>query len=458
MPNPAQPSPTPSIAGAATGNQPASEHRPRRWLWYVLTAGLIALLFAGHLVAGTYIKSRARQSIADREPQVALEWLKWAATLNRSDAEAEFLRARACRKLGEFNQVREHLTRAFKLGYSLNSIEREQVLALAQAGQMRDAEPSLGGLLTDPQGDAQEICEAFVHGFLLNRRYSEAFELLTPWIADYPRSPQPYYIRGHMQVMMQRYHPAVADFRKALALDPGHDATIFELADVLDQLHQPDEALTYYSQARKYPRFEMMAGVGESRSLKILGRSDEARTVIQQVLAKFPDEPLPHQALGQIELEAGNYEEALKHLDIAVVKLGYDIELRNARGAALRSLKRLKEANQEFDYVKAASRALNRAGDLRELVQTNPNDYKSRYEIGLLFLKYYQPQEGVIWLQSVFNFKPDHRGAHQALADYYASREKEDPKFHDLAEQHRKAAAAAPADEADVEPAKKTES
>ncbi len=449
MPSPAQSSsPTPKRE-TSPDSRPADRNRRRRrwWLWYLLTGAMIALLFGGQRVAGTIVKSQARECIAKRDPDGALQWLKWSAALDRRDAEAEFLRARAYRKLGEFNLVREHLSLAFKQGYSVTRLEREQTLALAQSGQLHEAEPQLSGLLTDPQGDAPEICEAFVHGFIMNRRFGDAFEMLTPWIADYPGSPQPYYIRGHLHVQLQQYKLAEADLRKALELDPRHEATTFELGDVLEQLHRPEEALTYYIRAGKYPRFEMLAGIGESRCLKILGRNDEARAVILRIIEKHPQEPLAHQSLGQIELEAGKYEDALKHLDLAAVKLGYDSELRNARGTALRGLRRLDEARREFEYVSESSRALGRAADLRDKVQAEPTDFQSRYEIGKIFLKYAPPQEGVIWLQSVFNYQPHHQGAHQALADYYTSREKEDPKFRELAERHRKEAAAAPRDE-----------
>lgn len=442
MPSAANPSSTPSQAGNSSTSPPATRPR-RRWLWYVLTAAMIAALFGGREVIGSYAKSQARYCIAHRDPQAALNWLQWCQRLDPSDAEAEFLRARSYRKLGQLNSLRDHLAQAFKLGYSVDRLEREQVLAQAQAGQLAEAEPHLAGLLTDPQGDAAEICEAFVHGFYLNRRLADAFQLLIPWIADFPASPQPYYIRGHIQIGLQRYKQAEADLRKALELDPRHDATAFELADVLDQLHQPAAALPYFERAAKSPKFEMMAGVGQSRCLKILGRPEESRAIILKVLEKYPSDPLPHQTLGQIELEAGNYKEALKHLDVAVAKLPYDSELRNARGTALRGLKQLDAARREFDYVNEASRAMSRYHDLRDELLEKPDDFERRFEIGKLLLKYSEPREGVIWLQSVFNYAPHHRGAHQTLADYYQSRSKEDPAFENLAAQHRKEAEAA---------------
>lgn len=446
MPSAAHPSSTPSQAGTSSDSPAPTQPKRRSWLlWLALTVALIAALFGGREVVESYVKSQARRCIANRTPEAALDWLQWCERLDPADAEAEFLRGRACRKLGQLNLLRDHLARAFKLGFPVGRLEREQILAQAQAGQLSEAEPHFSRLLTDPQDDGQEICEAFVHGYYLNRRIGDAFQLLAPWIADYPNSPQPYYIRGHIQVGLQRYKQAEVDLRKALELDPRHHATAIELAGVLEQLHQPAAALPYFEQAVKSPKFELVAGVGRSRCLKILGRHDESRAVILSILEKYPSEPLPHQALGQIELEAGNYKEALKHLDVAVAKLPHDTELRNARGTALRGLKQLDAARREFDYVNEASRAMSRYHDLRDEILEKPDDYERRFEIGKLLLKYSDPREAVIWLQSVLNYSPHHQGAHQVLADYYQSRSQEDPAFEKLSAQHRKEAEAAPA-------------
>ena len=451
MPSEPHPAAVPAKPGSPANSASQSRPRRRRWLWFGLAAALIALLFGGRGIAAACIHSMARGCISSRHSEQALEWLTWCDRIDRRDGEAEFLRARAYRKLGQFTQVRDHLQRAHKLGISVPRLDREQILAHAQSGQLTEAEPFLGMLLSNPENDSEEICEAFVNGFSINRRYADAFRLIEPWIADYPGHAYPHYVRGHLQLELRRTKEAEADLRKAIELDPSHNATAFELADALQKLNRPEDALAFYRQAAKSPRFEVMGKVGESRCLTVLGHSDQARALIAQILEKHPQDVEANKTLGQIELEAGNFAAALKHFDLAMTRLAYLPDLRSARGSALRGLRRMDEARAEFDFVKVASAEMARSNDLRDEIQADPTNYQLRYEVGKILLKYSVPQEGVIWLQSVFNYSPHHRGAHQALADYYSSRAREDPAFQKLADFHLNEARTDPVAEENAE-------
>jgi hypothetical protein len=46
-------------------------------------------------------------------------------------------------------------------------------------------------------------------------------------------------------------------------------------------------------------------------------------------------------------------------------------------------------------------------------------------------------QQGLIWLHSALQVDAEHAGAHRALAEHYESQARTDPRFRELAEQHR---------------------
>lgn len=411
----------------------------RAWVWFAAAGVIILLLFVGPSVAASTWNLWAAQAIADDQPDRALGWLKWSVWLNNRDGEAVFLTARAYRKKGQFDQVREQLLRAHKLNFDPRRLEKEQVLALAQNGQMMEAEPAFGELLRNPQGDEVEICEAFTHGFFLNRQYNEAFRLLESWIKDFPNSVKPYYMRGHIQSRLQHYPQAESDFRKVLSIDSNHPAAAFGLGEALRSQQMP-EALQYYEMATNVPEYALLAGIGKTQCLKMLGRTDEAKVVARDLLNRFPDDAGPQREMGQLELETGNYAEALRYLDMAIVKLPNDRETRNARGSALRGLRRLDEARKEFELVNEARLALERAQMLSEKLEKEVDSPELRFEIGRIYLKYSEPREGVIWLQSVFNYEPRHRQAHLELARYYDQKSKNSPEFAKLARHHRQLA------------------
>ena len=99
---------------------------------------------------------------------------------------------------------------------------REQIMAQAQLGEMRDAEKQRTRLLSDPQGDEPEICYAFVQGYLQIHQYAAARQLLNGWAADFPEDPRPLFLRGTVQMNAELWKEAEADFRKTLTIDPKH--------------------------------------------------------------------------------------------------------------------------------------------------------------------------------------------------------------------------------------------
>jgi Tfp pilus assembly protein PilF len=71
---------------------------------------------------------------------------------------------------------------------------------------------------------------------------------------------------------------------------------------------------------------------------------------------------------------------------------------------------------------------------LQEFVKS-PEEFKTRHEIGVVFLRLGRADEAVRWWKAALREKPDYAPTHRALADYYEKAGKKD-----LAEQHRKLA------------------
>ena len=104
----------------------------------------------------------ARRALRDRDADMALNAVREAARLTPNYGEVHFTMARVFRRQGHLDKVHESLEQAAKLGVTRNRIRREEWLAMAQAGQMKEARPHLSELLINPGDDGPEICEAYV--------------------------------------------------------------------------------------------------------------------------------------------------------------------------------------------------------------------------------------------------------------------------------------------------------
>jgi predicted O-linked N-acetylglucosamine transferase (SPINDLY family) len=108
----------------------------------------------------------------------------------------------------------------------------------------------------------------------------------------------------------RRLEEAEQSFRRSLALRPGSASTWLNLANVLSDMGRLQDAAEGYAKA-----LELDAHMNEARySLAVtliqLDRRDDARRMLQQVVAEAPDFALAHGTLGMLESESRHWPEA----------------------------------------------------------------------------------------------------------------------------------------------------
>ena len=379
----------------------------------VLLTLLVGWYYPGGIVALT--NALASRALAVKDLAAAERWLVWSRRFGGNEPHAELLAARLARRQNRFDDVRRHLLHAQKLGASIDLLQREQWLVQAQAGQMREAEPHLAGLLVDPRSDGAEICEAYVTGYLLTYQLARARAVLKAWEGDFPGDPQPHLIRARMLQKEQNWNEAVAAYRRVIELAPGNAEAMRGLADVLATRREPAEALEWYRRVPNDSIHAVEAQIGAANCQVSLGETAAARKLLTQVLAADPEQPLVLRTLARLELEAGNYPRAVELLRKAQEQRPQDDETLYLLAAALRRTGGGVQARQlsaEADRIRDTNIAINK---LAGIVAQKPEDVEARYQIGTRLLDIGMRTEALIWLNSVLQFEPDHAGAREAI-------------------------------------------
>ncbi|HEY3966237.1 MAG TPA: tetratricopeptide repeat protein [Planctomycetaceae bacterium] len=408
----------------------------RRGVWWLAAVAVAALTGLALGWPGTLFKALASKSLREREPAQALDWLAWARRFQSPDGELEFLSARAARQKGQMNQLREHVERAWKLGYPTAILEREQILGLAQSGQMPEAEPALAGFLVDPQDDVAEICEAFATGFLKNYRRNDALRLLEAWVGDQPNNARARLFRAKLDIEIQQWSGAADHLEQVLQARPAQTEATYLLAGVLLQQKLPERALILLARAEKDSRFRTSSRVQRVAALRMLTRYEEAQKLASSLLEQHADEPNVLFEVGKLESDVGNYTRAIEHLDRARQVDPNSSEVRYALGVALRGAGRGDEARPHFQFVTQARERLAQALRRQDDVAKDPENVEARCEIGAIYLDYGQPEKGILWLNSALQYNPQCQTAHQCLARYYESRSHESNEMAALARKH----------------------
>jgi len=398
------------------------------WCWYVRQPAWAAL-------------TALRNGDDDAAEQlVEVAGKRWPQTAYWK-AEVEFLRARLARHRGELRKMQEHLLAARDAGFEYERLDREQTLAKAQLGEMRGAERELANLLNDPRGDEQEICNAFIQGYVQIQQYEAARQLLTSWAGDFPEDPRPLFLRGTVEMNSEMWKEAEADFRKALAVDPDHGQSAYHLASVLLTQKHPDKAMQYFRIAAQDKALKLSALAGQGHCYRLLGKPEQSRQKLEEILEIAPQDVTANFELARLDLDAGNYGEAKSRLEPIVADDPRHTDARYHLAIVLREQGMPAEAQEHFMAVREINKQLADASDMAERITMDSSSAETRLKIARIHMEYGSRREGLMWLRSNLTIAPDHIESLKELENYYRMRYAEEPdneRFLELAEEYQR--------------------
>jgi Flp pilus assembly protein TadD len=140
--------------------------------------------------------------------------------------------------------------------------------------------------------------------------------------------------QGRVAYADGRFTDAVVSFSVAMRLDPADPSALAARGASYYQLRRFDRALSDYRALAAANGHSPASRYGEITALMRLGRRDEARTLIKEMLDESPIDSLALSLLVRLGAEAGAPAEALPPLDRAVETSPEDIGLRSLRAEA----------------------------------------------------------------------------------------------------------------------------
>lgn len=399
-------------------------------LLLLLVVGLVVLWVSGGLVALANLS--VRQALDKGKDSVAERRLAYARALSGSSGETAFLEARLARHRGDFQTMARLLASARRLGYSEQRIEREEMLAKAQVGQLDDAlESKLNQWLAEAGPDTREICAAYANGLAASSRIADAQKILQAWQDDYPSDPRPAFRLGRISDHQRRPEDALKQYEIAYQRDPEYLPAVYSMARVFVEQRQVDNALAVLEatpETENSPPLQTLL----AQCKKAQSQTDEAKQILEQVLAlpvetiaeayrdlESPTERLVAAVeLGTIESAEGDFAAAQKWLQKAIEFNPRDLEARYAYAVALRGLGRKEEAEEEFEYVKRTREALASVNTYWDRISNNPRDIEARLALAKILLEHESKRNGLYWVKSILEYEPDNAEAAELLRKY----------------------------------------
>jgi tetratricopeptide (TPR) repeat protein len=402
--------------------------RRRPWVW---VGGLLACILAvvGYLTyrqvwaeiharraeeaLGRSLRVRGRAPLDEARTHLACCLKVWP-----NNARVHFLMARAARRAGDLDDAARHLRRAEQLGWVVEATDLEKALAAVQQGDLDGREPLLVSFVQRDHPDRLLILEALVRGCRRTYQLPRALAYLDTWLAAQPDSVRALLWRGETSLLLGRDADALADYRKAVELDPQEDEARLKLADLCLGAHQPEEAATHFAELLKRQPGQAEALLGLARCREEQGKTAEAVELLDRLLALQPEQAGALAERGKIALDTGSPEDAEKWLRHAARVAPFERDTLYNLYRCLTQERHRGEAEGCLARIKRIDEDRKRLDELKAAVLANPHDASLRCEMGVILLRNGQDREGVRWLESALHEDPGYGPARQALDGY----------------------------------------
>jgi tetratricopeptide (TPR) repeat protein/TolB-like protein len=189
-----------------------------------------------------------------------------------------------------------------------------EAIDLHQRGQDRESVPLLEkALAIDPDFALAMTKLAVVEGNVGHWDRRDEFARRAVEHADRLAPRERYYIEGYYYSLRDETLPQGIDaYRKAIALYPDHASAVHNLGAIFDDLERYDEAVKLYEGLLSRPGFPFtFTFTNLAIADQKLGKLDEARRVLDDLLRRQPDNAAAYRSFGQFLNSSGKPDEAL---------------------------------------------------------------------------------------------------------------------------------------------------
>lgn len=114
---------------------------------------------------------------------------------------------------------------------------------------------------------------------------------------------------------MNEFEQALQEYRDALKLEPNNSDLQLGMGDLYFQQGKYDEALAHF---KKTSKNDANARMYLAKGYWFKGERAKSISILQEAASDFPENPEIQAYLGHLQLEMGNYNEAIRHLQKAI--------------------------------------------------------------------------------------------------------------------------------------------
>jgi tetratricopeptide (TPR) repeat protein len=378
--------------------------RPRGRLGWLLGVLLVLLAACGLVwakaIRAEYHLHAARSALQRRDYVAAEVHLARHLELRPASTEGHFRLARLLRRLGRVREAADHLHSCRVLGNEPDALNLETALLQVQEGYFTSStELFLRGRL-DNHPDSFLMLEALSQGYTKTYRLRDALACLNRMLEQQPDNVYALLRRGWIVERQGRLDQALEDYRRAVAVDPGHVLARQRLGEhLLVRRKKAAEAGEHFEALRQLAPGDVTAGVYLTQCWLEQGRVEEARRLLDELLSTHPQDAVVLTERAKLALSDRQWGRAEGWLRAAVALQPHGPSAYYQLYLCLMGQGKTAEAEPFRVRFQSLQENLTRLEALLQRAAEAPEDLRLRREIASLFSSLGEEQESQRWLR-----------------------------------------------------------
>jgi Tfp pilus assembly protein PilF len=379
---------------------------------------LVSLVVAGWQLWGWHHWQAGQQAMNRYDFPEALEHFEsclrvWPGPSVRLEA------ARAARRGNRYDQF-EKLVNACETEATTAQTALERELVLAQQGTFNaDVEQALQQLADSDHAEAVSILEALAKGYITSFRPGHAMVALEKLLKHAPDHKWAYFWRGNMHVDNEHVMDALADFRRAVELDPQIAEFRLRLAMTLVSLGKASDAWPYVAELLRQEPPPPDVLLVAARCQRDFGDRRQALEYLKRLLDEHSQHAEGWAERGRILGNEGEGAESLVCLRRAFQLEPRSYSIGFSLFNELTAQGHRAEAREIWNRIESSKRRDERVKKILEQLGKDGRNVALRHELATLFLSGGNESTAFRLFGSVLQIDPGYKPTHTALADYY---------------------------------------
>ncbi|MBI1921176.1 MAG: tetratricopeptide repeat protein [Geobacter sp.] len=262
-------------------------------------------------------------------------------------------------------------------------------------------------LARDGKLDEAYLCKGVM--YLKEAQYGEALAQFERAVEINPRNADAYNRMGYVQGVLGNPEQELASYKRAVEIENAEPLFAYKLGELLYKKYgDMRQASVYFKKAHDLNPADYQSMGRYGYTLMLSGEYDQAFDVCAEMINRYPDRPYPYKLKADCLMQMQKYQEAIEFY-----KKSHDAAVRSGEESELDS-QAFTEMGEAYTKLKRTDEAITA---YKQALRHKPHDVNALFNLQYLYRREGKYEEAYAAIKEILRLQPNHAGA-QRLVSY----------------------------------------